>query len=154
MNLLTPAPATVMAGTFLAMNRQPLELFKPSADSARPPVSIEKNVFQFWIWSFLWGTSEGFFFDILANLSGLGRQLNKSWFQIFLESKLNPATFEPFIGFLAYLETKIMAQKTILDKNINVTQEVIISDKTLASHNWAADTARELFMPSKTREVF
>ena len=100
------------------------------------------------------GGRQKLFFDILANLSGPGHQLNKSWLQIFLKSKLNPATFEPFIGFLAYLETKIMAQKTILDKNINVTQEVIISDKTLASHNWAADTARELFMPSKTREVF
>ena len=61
----------------------------------------------------LCGGRQKAFFEFLANLSGPGRQLNESWLQIFLGSKLNPATFEPLIGFLAYLEAKIMAQKTM-----------------------------------------
>jgi len=50
------------------------------------------------------------------------------------------ASFEPLIGFLAYLKPKLWLKKQLLSKN-KVTQKVTlaISDPTLASHNSATD---------------
>jgi len=53
---------------------------------------------------------------------------------------------EPLIDILAYLEPQLLLKNLISDRNKKVPQKVwfALSGKILASHNLAADWAREL----------
>ena len=80
-----------------------------------------------------------------------GRQSNAPFFRSrFFWNWLWSASLEPLIDLLAYLEPNLWLKKQFLTK-IKVSQKVTlaISGQTLASHNSAADRARELFKPSK-----
>ena len=77
-NTLTTARANILACSFLAINRQPLKLFKPSTDSASLLVDSEKKRFSCWVWRFLGGnvTSRSVFVLFWPSLPGPGCRPN------------------------------------------------------------------------------
>jgi len=66
-----------------------------------------------------------------------------------LKARPKSASLEPLIDLLAYLWPKFVLKNLVFDKIQNVLEKVqfALSKKILASHNWAADWARELFKP-------
>jgi len=66
--------------------------------------------------------------------------------QRFLNSRLLSDSLEPLIGFLTHLEPKLWLKNSFLQKLKSLTKgKISISGQTLASHNSAADYARDLF---------
>jgi len=76
-----PAPATRVAGAFLAITRQPLEIERCSNPLRIWEVVqfwLETRFIQSWVWGYLWVTSQaGRFSHFLPSLPGPGRQPNE-----------------------------------------------------------------------------
>ena len=73
------------------------------------------------------------------------------WLKVVLETWPKSTSLEPLIDLLAYLKAKLWLRNPVFDKIQKRSQKVwfALSGQILTSHNCAADSARELFKPSK-----
>jgi len=96
------------------------EVFKPSTDSVRLLVSIEKNHFQFWVWGSLKGTSQvGVFlrFHVLLYPALDANRMGQHFGPSFCWKLGYPTSFRALDWLSSISGSKIMPQNPISSQN-------------------------------------